>query len=63
MNLNIRKFPDDLSGRVKACAALRHMSMKDYVIGILEESITREEVMNKCQDKGCSTPDSGHRGD
>ena len=42
-DINIRKMPDDLIRKVKAQAALKGITMRDYVIASLQATIQGEE--------------------
>ena len=51
--LHVRNVPDDLHGRLKARSALAGLSMSDYVLREIRQSLTRptrEEVFARLAD-------------
>jgi len=46
-DVNIRKMPEELVRRVKSQAALRGMTMRDFVIEALEKALQQNEVGSK----------------
>lgn len=42
--LHVRRFPEPLLRRVRAVAAMRGVTMREFVIAVLDRATTKEEA-------------------